>query len=92
MNYKIGELITEHIQKQNVSYRRYALERGLHDNVLTQLRMGHKAASGKVLSQLIDLELLREPLTNEIMELLKTIDTETIIHAYNIIYSKERDK
>lgn len=92
MKYKIGELITEHIQNQGSSYRRYALERGIHDNALTQLRMGHKAASDKLLSQLIDIELLRQPLTDEIIELLKTIDTETIIHAYNIIYAKERNK
>ena len=92
MNYKIGELITEHIQKQDVAYRRYAIDCGMLENRLTQIRMGHRAASAKILSQLMDIELLRQPVTDEIIEMLSTLDTETIIDVYNLIYAKERDK
>lgn len=96
MEYKIGQLLTEHIKKEievnDTSFRRYAIDKGMCDNDLTQIRMGHKAASGKKLSQVIDIELLREPLIEEIKTLLDELDTDTIISAYNIIYSKERKK
>lgn len=92
MNYKIGELITEHIQKQDIAYRRYAIDCGMLENELTQIRKGHRAASAKKLTQLMDIELLRQPVTDEINNMLDALDTETIIDVYNLIYAKERDK
>lgn len=92
MDYKIGQLITEHIQKQDISYRRYAIDCGMTENELTLIRMGHRAASAKKLTPLIDVETLRQPVTDEINNMLDTLDTEIIIDVYNLIYAKERDK
>ena len=92
MNYKIGELITEYINKQDIAYRRYAIDCGMLENELTQIRKGHRAASAKKLSLLIDIESLRQPVTDEINNMLDSLDTETIIDVYNLIYAKERDK
>lgn len=92
MEYKIGELLTKHIQKQDIAYRRYAIDCGMSDSELAQIRSGNRAASAKKLSSLIDIELLRQPVMDEINNMLDTLDTETIIDVYNLIYARERDK
>lgn len=61
-------------------------------NEFTQIRKGHRAASPEKLSKVIDLEQLREPIINEMQNMLNSLDTELLITLYNLIYAKERDK
>lgn len=92
MNYKIGEFITEYVKQQDIPLRRYALDHGMGDSEFAQIRTGGRAASADKLATLIDIELLRELVTDEINNMLDTLDTATIIDMYNLIYAKERNK
>lgn len=95
MKYKIGEIIEKHIIETGESFRRYAIDHDMQDSELTRIRKGHIAASAKKLSLVIDVETLREPIKNELLDMLENdkLSTELIIDVYNLIYGrKKRDK
>ena len=94
MKYTIGEIVEEHVKSTGMSYRRYAIEHDMQDNELTHIRKGHKAASAKKLSLVIDVETLREPIKNELLDMLENdkISTELIIDVYNLIYGRKKQK
>lgn len=84
--YKIGELITELIQKTGMSYRQYAKKHNFSTVDLTSIRSGTILASGNRLSNFMDIEELREMLLNEIPAQLDNVSTDTLIKVYNAIY------
>lgn len=92
MKYLIGEIVEDYAKKQGKPFRRYAIDCDMSDSEFAQIRKGIRAASGEKLSTLIELELLREPVINEITDILNTLDTNLIIDLYNLIYAKERGK
>lgn len=92
MKYVIGEMLTEHIKQTGTSYRRYAIERDVNNQDLTLVRMGHRGASPMFLSKLIDLEILRAAVLNEIKENIDDLNTENLISVYNSIYKRMREQ
>lgn len=92
MKYLIGDLISKHVQAQGVAYRRYALDRGMCETEFAQIRNGQRAASPEKLKTIIDIELLRDEVIQDLKTKLDEFSTETIITMYNIMYSVERDK
>lgn len=88
MKYLIGEIIEDIAKQEQRAFRRYALERGMSENEFFNIRRGKRAASAKKLAQLIDTEILREPLVNYINENINSLDTDVIIEMYNVIYNK----
>lgn len=90
MKYLIGQVLTEYIQNQGKSFNRYALEREFDQSALTQIRNGYCTAKADRLSNLIDLELLKEPLKTEIEALIPSLDVETLIDVYNAIYRNKQ--
>lgn len=88
MNYLIGELLIEEVKKSGKPFRVYALERDMGECEFNQIKNGLRTASGKKLKALIDLDLLREPLTDEIKTLINDLDNELVIDIYNLIYTK----
>ena len=88
MKYIIGKVLTEHIQKQNMPFRRYAIAHDVSELDLTLIRNGHRGASPEKLSKLIDIEQLRQPMIDDIKENIENLDTEHLICVYNSIYHR----
>ena len=88
MNYLIGEMLTNQVIQSGKPFRIYALERDMGESEFNLIKNGKRTASGKKLNTLIDLELLKEPLINEIKELTDTLDVDLLVDLYNLIYTK----
>ena len=92
MKYIIGELLTKWVDSQKTPYSVYARKCGCSEVEFAAIRNNRRVASPSKLANLIDIELLKEPLLKEIKDLLDTIDTETIINVYNTIYNGKQNK
>lgn len=92
MKYLIGELISEHVKKQGLAYRVYALDRGMSEVEFGLIRTGKRAASPEKLKTVIDIEILRDDIIEDLKRGLDGLSTETLITMYNTMYAVERNK
>lgn len=89
MKYLIGELLREEVLRQGKPFRVYALERNCGDTEFAAIRAGNRAVSSKKLKTLLDdTDKIKEPVLNEIRSLLDTLDTDTLVEVYNVIYNR----
>ena len=88
MKYKIGEILEKHIQNTGQSFRAYATQHGVGEVDLLQIKNGHRGGSYDKLSKLIDIEMLREPMIDDIKENIDKLDTKDLITIYNSIYAR----
>ena len=88
MKYLIGEILINEVTKSEKAFRVYALERGMSETEFNLIKNGKRTASAKKLDALIDLNLLKQPLTIEIKELIDTLDVGLLVDLYNLIYTK----
>ena len=89
MKYIIGEILTKYVEDQNIPYYIFARNCGCSEVEFAAIRNNRRVASPAKLATLIDIENLKEPVLTEIKTLLDTLDTETIINVYNVIYNSE---
>ena len=89
MKYIIGEILDQYVKSTSCTYVDYATERAMGEAEFASIRRGHRTASADKLSTLVDIELLRIPILDELKNIipsLNTLDTETLIKIYNFIY------
>lgn len=92
MRYLIGEMVEEYAKRKGKPLRQFAIDNNMGEVEFALIRKGHRVASGDKLSTLINIEILRDDVINEIKQLLDTLDTNLIIQLYNSIYIEERKK
>ncbi len=87
--YLIGELLREEVLQQGKRFRVYAIEHNCGDTEFAAIRAGDRAVSSKKLKTLLDdMDKIKEPVLNEIKNQLDTLDTDTLVEVYNIIYNR----
>ena len=92
MQYLVGKLIDNHVKELGMPYYKYAIDKGMLPTEFTLIRTGARTAAAKKIKTVFDIELLREPILDEVKTLLDEADTELIINVYNQIYNaKKRD-
>lgn len=90
--YVIGEVINEYVKSTNTPFRIYAADRDMGEIEFSAIRNGRRTASVNKLKTLIDINLLHEPLQDELKSIVDELDTELLIDIYNVIYNKKRKK
>ena len=92
MNYLIGQLLKEYIQDNKLIIRHLAIDADMDRSALSNILAGNRTATDKLLSRVIDTEILKEPLKDYIKETIDSLDTTTIIDIYNAIYNNNKQK
>ena len=92
MNYLIGQLLKKHIQDNKLIIRHLAIDADMDRSALSNILAGNRTATDKLLSRVIDTEILKEPLRDYIKETIDSLDTTTIIDIYNAIYNNNKQK
>lgn len=91
MNYLIGQLLKEYIKENNLNQRQLAIKANIEVTGINHILSERRTARAPYLSQLMDIELLKEPLKNYINDYIKenidSLNTSTLIDLYNVIYN-----
>lgn len=92
MQYLIGQILKRHIQDNKLIIRHLAIDADMDRSALSNILAGNRTATDKLLSRVIDTEILKEPLRDYIKQNIDTLDTTTIIDIYNAIYNNYKNQ
>ena len=91
MQYLIGQLLKEYIQKNDLTPRHLAIQADINQSAICHVVNENRTAREAFLSKIMDVETLKEPLKDYIKQNIDTLDTATIIDMYNAIYNNAKD-